>query len=186
MVVHTIDGPDTPALVAATALGERGHDVVVISSQPLTSREAFERGVRVVRVARLPEAPLRYRGFTGPLTQAPLLLRALERGRFDVVHTFSPEDAWIVLRRRGRGGRPVVFTAAEPLARDHLADKRLRMRAVRAAVEDSDAVTAPSEELAAVVARWLAVDATVLDPRDGVAHERLYRQLLRQASAVPA
>ena len=108
--------------------------------------------------------------------------RALARSSYDVVHAFSPEDAWIALRWQRRSGRPVVFTAAEPLARDRLADRRLRLRAVRAAVEDSDAVIAPSDELAGLVSRWLAVQADTVDARDAAAHERLYREVIARRS----
>lgn len=183
LLAHTVGAPaaagmEQTALRVASALGDAGHEAVVLSSHPSATRESVENGVRVVRLPRLPEAPLRWRGFTGPLTHAPLVLRALASAPFDVAHAFSPQDAWMALRWRRRSGRPVVFTAADPLTRDRLADRRLRLRLVQAAVEDSDAVTAPTDELAAVVARWLAVDTTVIAPGDGAAHERLYRALL--------
>ena len=179
LVAHTLDAPDAVPLQVGEALRDRGHEPVVLSSHRHSTSETTEQGVRVVRVARLPEAPLRYRGFTGPLSHAPLMLRALKRGGYDVVHAFTPEDAWIALRSRDA---PVVFTAAEPLGRDGLSDRRLRLRAVQAAVEHTDAVTAPTDELAALVARWLAVDAEVIDPRDAAAHLDLYRRVLATRS----
>jgi hypothetical protein len=178
LLAHTIEDPAPTWLAAAAALQDIGHDAVVLSSHRHPTRETTEHGVRVVRIARLPEAPLRWRGFTGPLTHAPLTLRALARGGYDAVHAFSPEDAAIALLSRRRTGTPVVFTAADPLDRDRLADRRLRLRLVQAAVEESDAVTAPTDALAALVERWLAVDAAVLDPRDGAAQVDLYRRLL--------
>ena len=179
LVAHTVDGPDAAPISVAAALQEAGHEPVVLSSHRHRTRETTEHGVRVVRVARLPEAPLRYRGFTGPITHAPLMLRALKRGGYEIVQAFTPEDAWIALRG---ADAPVVFTAAEQLGRDRLSDRRLRLRAVQAAVEQTDAVTAPSEELAALVARWLAIDADVIDPRDAAAHLDLYRRVLARRS----
>jgi hypothetical protein len=177
-VSHTIDDAGTAPLATAAAMEAAGHDVVVFSSHRHPTRTTVEGGVPVVRLARLPEAPLRARGFTGPLTHAPLLRRALSRGGYHVVHAFTPEDAAIALRGRGRHRLRIVFTAAEPLGRDRLADRRLRLRAVAAAVEESDAVTAPDAERAALVERWLAVRAQVIDPHDAGGHERLYRGLI--------
>ena len=179
LVAHTIGGPDAVPISVAGTLQEAGHEPVVLSSHRHPTRETTEHGVRVVRLARLPEAPLRYRGFTGPITHAPLMLRALKRGGYEVVHAFTPEDAWIALRGRGA---PVVFTEAEPLGRDRLSDRRLRLRAAQAAVEQTDAVTAPTAELAALITRWLAVDAEVIDPRDAAAHVDLYRRVLATRS----
>ena len=176
LLEHTVGGG--AALRTARALVAGGCEARVISSHPRPTRTSLEDGVEVVRIARLPEAPLRYRGFTGPLTHAPLVLRTLARRGYDVVHAFSPEDAAIALRSRRATGTPVVFTAAEPLTRDRLADRRLRLRLVQAAVEESDALTAPTGELAQIAARWLAVDAQVIDPADAAAHERLYRDLV--------
>ena len=176
LVEHTVS--NDAARRTARALVADGCEARVISSHPRPTRASLEDGVEVVRVARLPEAPLRYRGFTGPITHAPLALRALARDEYDVVHAFSPEDAAIALRSRHATGAPVVFTAAEPLTRDRLADRRLRLRFVQAAVEGSDALTATTDEFAELAARWLAVDAQVIDPADAAAHERLYRELV--------
>jgi hypothetical protein len=162
----------------AAALAKDGHDVRVLSSHRHATRATTEGGVSVVRTARLPEAPLRHRGFTGPLTHAPLTLRALMTGGYDVAHAFTPEDAWIAIRWRRRSERPVLFTVAEPLARDRLSDRRLRLRAVQAAADETDAVTATSEELAEIAARWLAVEPTVIDPADGAGHAALYRDVI--------
>lgn len=182
VLVHTLGSPpaagmEEMALQVAAALAGRGHRATVLSSHRFATREDEELGVPVIRSRRLPEAPLRWRGFTGPLTHAPLTARALAAGRYDVVHAFSPEDAAIALLSRRRTGSPVVFTAADPLDRSRLADRRLRLRCVTAAVEDSDALTAPTEALAGLVQRWLAADAEVIDPRDAAGHERVYRRL---------
>ena len=183
LLVHTVESPpatgmEQAACRLAAGLGALGHEAHVLSSHRFATRATVEDGVRVLRTRRLPEAPLRWRGFTGPLTHLPLTLRSLASGRYDIVHAFSPEDAAIALLWRRRSGVPAVFTAAEPLGRDRLADRRLRLRLVASAVEESDAVTAPTRELASLVSRWLAVEAAVVDPGDAAAHEGLYRRLL--------
>jgi hypothetical protein len=184
LVAHTLDSGselDDVARATAKALTDAGHDAVLVSSHRRPTRTSVEDGVRVVRLARLPEAPLRWRGFTGPVTHGPLLMRELTRGGYDVAHAFTPEDAALARMAARRTGLPVVFTAAEPLGRDRLAERRLRLKAVELAI-DSDAVTAPTEELASLADRWLAVDADVIDPRDAAAHERLYREVISRRS----
>jgi hypothetical protein len=183
LLLHTVGSPPEPgvqeaAVQTARALAAREMEVRVLSSDRRPTRVESRGGVEVVRSARLPEAPLRRRGFTGPLTHGPLTLRALERGGYDVVQAFTPEDAWIALTWRRRSGLPVVFTAAEPVGRDSLADRRLRLRLVQDAFEASDAVTAVSDDVAATVARWLAVDARVIAPGDGAGHAGLYSDLI--------
>ena len=49
---------------------------------------------------------------------------------------------------------------------------------LRRAVEDTDALVAASEESRAELARWLALDVPVIEPRDAGGYERLYRELL--------
>jgi hypothetical protein len=143
-------------------LEELGHRVDVLSS----------RGLRV------PERLLSARGFAGPLTQIPATIYALARGNYDVAHTFSAVDAVPALHWSRSARRPVVFTCADPLSRETVADGRLRLHFLTRAVESSDAVTVPTEAARLAVWRWLAVEAIVVDPRDGAAHEDLYRRLL--------
>ncbi len=163
----------------AAALRDRGHRPTVLTAhRALSRRPTSEEEIPVLDVARLPESPLRRRGFTGPLTQIPLILRALLSARHDVVHSFSAPDALAARLWRRRCGRPILFTCTETLSRDRLADRRLRLRLLSSAVEDSDAVLVPTDEAAAALWRWLAVEAPVVDPCDGAAHERLYRRLL--------
>jgi hypothetical protein len=133
-----------------------------------------------VRVPRLPESPLRLRGFTGPLTHVPFLYRALRHGSYDVAHAFSAPDAKAALAWARRTGGPAVFTCVETLTRESLADRRLRLRLLTAAVERSDAVIAPSVDAVAALRRWMATDALLLEPADATAHERLYRKLLQR------
>ena len=176
---HTVQAGSGDAAIwrVARGLAELGHRPVVLSSHVQLTRRSQEEGIPVVRCARLPEAPLRMRGFTVPLTHIPLTLAALSRGRFHVSHAFTPQDAAIGILWRRRAGRPAVFTCTEPLERRWVAATRLQLRLLAAAVEESDAVTAPDDEVRASLARWMAVDAPVVDPSDSAAHEQLYREL---------
>lgn len=179
LLLHSYGDPSpADAIVAAlaSALSGLGHEPAVLAVHRGPTTTTTANGVRVVRYRRLPEAPLRVRGFTGPLTQLPWGIRAL--GGFDLAHAFTPVDAWVAQRWRRRGGGPVVYTASEPLTRDRLADARMRLDHVRAAVEDSDSVTAASEEARAALRRWLAVDAPLLAPADGAEHVAVYRDVL--------
>ena len=126
------------------------------------------------------ERLLRARGFTPGLTRVPAALAALARGDFHVVHAFTPLDAVAALAWRRRKARPVVFTCVEPLAREAMADRRLRLWSLRRALEESDALLAADAAVRASLERWAAIDAPVIDSRDGAAHERLYRDLLRR------
>lgn len=172
--------PGVPRVVreVADGLRERGHEPVVVSSHRAASQRSTQDGTAVLRVARLPEGFLRRRGFTGPLTHLPLVLRALHRGDFDLAHAFSAPDAAAALRWRRATGRPVVFTCAEPMDRADLADRRLRLRLLQAAVDQCDAVTVPTDAGRVAMERWMAVEAVHLEPSDGAGHERLYRTLL--------
>lgn len=162
----------------ATGLREREHTPVVICSHRAPTRRTVEDGIAVIRVARLPEGVLRKRGFTGPLTHLPLLLRALHVGGFDLAHAFTAVDAAAALRWRRVTGRPVVFTCAETIDRARVADTRMRLRLLSAALDGSDALVAPSEAAREALRYWMAADALTLEPSDGAGHERLYRGLL--------
>jgi hypothetical protein len=126
------------------------------------------------------EWPLRARGFTGPLTHIPWTVGALCRGGYDIAHALSVPDAQAALLWRRLSGRPVVFECAEVIDRDRLADSRLRLALLSAAVEKTDAVVAPTTEARDALRRWLAVDAPVIEPRDAAEHTRLYRRLVGQ------
>lgn len=123
---------------------------------------------------------LRARGFTGPLAGMPLALATLARGYHQVTHAFSPEDACAALVWRRRSGRPVVLSLAEPIERERLADGRLRLRLLSAALGQSDAVIVHDHEAREAAWRWLAIEPQVVAPGDGLALERLYRRLLVQ------
>ena len=71
-----------------------------------------------------------------------------------------------------------MFTCTDTLARASLADRRLRLWALRRAVDDTDAVLVATEESRAALARWLAVDAPLIESHDAARHQRLYRELV--------
>ena len=108
------------------------------------------------RAAGPVEALLRRRGFTSALSHIPPAVSELLHGEFDLVHAFSAPDAVAALAWRRVSKRPVVFTCTETLSRATVADRRLRLRLLDAAVTASDAV--------------LALD-------DAAAHARLYARL---------
>jgi hypothetical protein len=150
----------------AASLRELGHAVTVLSPD----------GGRVAVV----EAVLDRRGFATPLTHIPWTVQALMRGDYDVAHAFTPQDTYAALIWRRRRGRPVLFSLTEPVERERLADRRLRLRLLGAALDQSDAVIVHGEQARAAAWLWLAVELPVIDPHDGAAHERLYRRLLAQ------
>jgi len=149
------------AAVAPLAVALRGGGCAVVVVSPPAPRAA--------------EAVLRRRGFTGPLAHVPLALAELLRGRFDVAHAFSPPDALAARAWQARAGGPVVFTGTEVLGRETVADSRLRLRLLQDAVTRSDAVLASTPAVRDAMARWLAVDAPVLEPAE---HAALYRKLI--------
>jgi hypothetical protein len=159
----------------ANALARAGHDACVVTCGRGAARRWTEDGFAVVRVPRLPEAPLRVRGFERPLTHVPFAAAELLRGRFDAVHAFSPADAAAARAwRRVRGG-PVVFTLLWPPSRDNVSNRRLTLRLLEEAVGRSDAVLAAGEEVRAATWRWLAVEAEAVAPAD---HPGVYDALL--------
>jgi hypothetical protein len=143
--------------------------------------------LRVARLNNASDAPpnpfdrmLRRRGFTGGLTQVPVVLGELCRGRYDIAHAYTPVDVQAALVWKRMTRRPVVFGCVEVLDRGNLADRRLRLQLLTRAVKETDAVVAHSEKAREALWRWLAVDAQLLDPEDGPAHLVLYRRLLGQ------
>lgn len=183
---HSYGAPPAPGVESllqalARALGEAGHRPTVLSSHRGATRVTHEGDVRVIRIRRLGEKALSRRGFTGPLTHVPGLLRALSGGGYELAHAFSPPDALAARLWGRRIRRPVVFTCAETPRREHLADRRLRLALLAGAVAESDAAVAASEAVREGLERWLAVDAPVLTAQDAAGHERLYRALLASA-----
>jgi len=153
----------SPANDVAASLRGRGHDAVVLGG----------RGAAV-------DALLERRGFTTPLTHLPATLRQLAGGRYDIAHAFSPQDAYAALYWRRRSGRPVVFSCTEPVERERLADRRLRLRFLRAALEQSDVVIVHDEDRRVAAWRWLSLEPPLILAADAAGLERLYRRLLAQ------
>jgi len=134
-----------------------------------------------MRVAQLDHRPgrldalLKRRGFAQPLAHVPFTYASLFEGRFDLAHAYTPSDAVAALAWRRRTRRAVVFTCTEVLNRANVADGRLRLSTLRRATEEPDAVLAATDEVAASMRRWLAIDAPVLST---LGLERLYDDLL--------
>ena len=166
----------TPPRALRVALLE--HPAAGALAAALTAAGCRVTVVGAPRVVPLDELLTR-RGFTGPLTHVPRVAGRLLRGDHDLVHAFSPADAAAARAWRRRTRRPVVFTCVEELDRSVLADRRLRMRLLAAAVERADAVVAPDEAARAALRRWMAVGATVIAPDDAAGHLRLYAGLAR-------
>ena len=134
----------------------------------------------VIRTRRLPETLLAKRGFTRPIAQIPLTVRSLWGGEFDIAQAMSVPDVAAALAWRRIASRPVVFGCAEALGRDQLADSRLRLPLLSKAITRSDAVIAATREVRGALKRWLACDATVIEPGNAAAHARLYDALIAQ------
>jgi hypothetical protein len=151
-------------------------------ASPALLAALLERKVdaELVRAPRLPDAPLRLRKIGDAPGLVPGTLLALARGRYDVVHAFTAQDAAVAHVWSRFTGRPVVFTQREPLTRANVADRRLRLAQLRVAVEQSSAVVAPDEATAASLRRWMAVEPQVLAPDSGAEHVQLYSALGRR------
>ncbi len=169
---HNHPSPFVIELAAALAAG--GHEPCIVACRRGSPRRAREDGIPIVRVPRLPEMPLRIRGFERPLTHLPFVTAELLRGSFDVVHAFSPVDAVAARWWRRRAGGPVVFTCLRPPTRADVANRRLTLRLVEAATTGSDAVLAADPAVRTAMWRWLVVEADVVAPDD---HAALYRAL---------
>lgn len=143
----------------ARALTGHGHVARLVSVSPLAGAEAL----------------LARRGFTTGLSVVPRLAAILLSGRFDVVHAFSVADAAGARLWSRLTGGTMAFTCREVVSRATVADRRLRLALLRYAVGPEGTVLAASAEAASALARWLAVEATVLAPGDAAAHTAFYR-----------
>jgi len=162
----------------ARALRDAGHHPHIVCSHVGSFEKTADEHIPLLRVPRLPEGALHRRGFTGPLTGAPGASAALLGARVDVAHAFSVPDALSARLWRRLTGRPALLTCTKPVTREGVADRRLRLSLLGHAVEQSDAVIAPTEPVRAALFRWLAVDAELIDPADARTHVQLYRGLL--------
>lgn len=183
LLLHTCASPPDSAesqqvRELASALRDAGHRPHVLSSHRRWAQRTVEDGVPVLRTMRPPDALLRVRGLAGPLTQVPLGVAALTGPSFHLAHAFSAPDALTALTWRRLTGGPALFTCIDVLERKRLADRRLRQWLLQRAVEDTDALIAANETSRAALSRWMAIDAVVIESRDAVGHERLYREVL--------
>ena len=178
MRIALVDGAGSPAAAAlAAALHASGRGPVLLTTDP----DHAPAGVSVVPLRSLPARPLRSRGIGDRLEHLPHAVLALARGRFDVVHAFRPADALAAVASARRWSGPAVLTFAEPLTRETIANRRLRVATLEEAVRDADAVLAGSAEAQASLRRLLAIDAGCLEPADAAGHLALYARLVRQA-----
>lgn len=164
--------------VLADGLVERGHEAIAFGCHRGPWVRSVEEHRDVVRVRRLPEGPLRARGFVTPATHVPMLVVALLEERVNVVHAFSAVDAQAALAWRRLTRKPAIFSFVEPPRREELADRRGKLRFVSRALRDSDAVTATSAETGRAVQRWLSRDVPVVDTAEAEAYESLYKREL--------
>ena len=164
-LLHSGGAPERAARELDAALRARGHTATLIGGGGLA----------------LAEKALTRRGFTPGLSSLPSALRALDSGNHDVAHAFDPVAATGALVWGRGSGLPVVATFVDALDRATVANTRLRLRLLSAAIEESDAVIAASADARSALLRWAAVDAPVVRPGDASGHEALYRRLLRGA-----
>jgi hypothetical protein len=157
---HDYGGRAQPAGRLASGLAATGHAATVIAPRSL------------------PDLPLRLRKIGERPGRLPGTYLTLRLGDWDVAHAFTPQDAAAAVRWSRATGRPCVFTCVEPLRRERLADRRLRLALLRRAVEETDAVIAPDPEVAASLRRWMAVAPCLIDFGCAGEHVALYRELV--------
>jgi phosphatidylinositol alpha-mannosyltransferase len=116
--------------------------------------------MEVVRHRRLPDGRLLRRRYEEHLTHVPLSWRSLRQGADDVVHAFHHADAQAAIR----SGRPAVYSYLGVPHRTGLANRRLRLDLVMAAIDRSAVTLALSEAAAREFRRWLGVDPQVIHP----------------------
>ena len=124
-------------------------------------------------LARLMEC----RGIGDGHERVPAALLALARGSFDVAHALTPVDALAAIAWARRRRRPVVLSFDEPVRRETVADRRLRLVTLERALAGADRVLATDRDVAASLSRLLALDAEVVAPSDAAAHLAVYRSL---------
>jgi hypothetical protein len=134
----------------------------------------------IIRPRRVPDLPLRLRKIGDAPGRVPGAFVALLRGDYQLAHAFTAQDAAVAVVWSRLTGRPVVFTQREPLARENVSDRRLRLATLRVALEHSDAVVAPDDAVAESLRRWMAAELRVLAPDAAAEHLELYRELCRR------
>jgi glycosyltransferase involved in cell wall biosynthesis len=148
----------------ATDLIAAGHRPRLITSHPGPPSRTVEDGLPVLRNWRPPEARLARRGFQEYLTQMPFSFTALRAGDDDLAQAFFPTDAVAAIRWARRTGRPAVFHYGGIPTRPVLASRRLRLRLLREALYEADAVVVDSQAAASGMRRWFGRDPRVINP----------------------
>ena len=148
----------------AGGLGDRGHDVRVVTSHRAAPRRTVEDGVEVVRLWRPPGDRLRRRWFEDHVALAPLTYLELTFGHDDVVHALQAPDGAAAARWTRDTGRPSVYAHMGVPHRAWLTARRDRLALVQRAVAGCSAVTALSEHARDAFHRWLGVEARVIPP----------------------
>jgi glycosyltransferase involved in cell wall biosynthesis len=157
-------GTERFARELADGLLERGHEPRLITSHRGVPSRTVEDGLEIARVWRPPDGRLERRLYERHLTHLPFALRELGRGDDDLAHALYPTDAAVAGRWGRRTGKPVVFSFMGIPHRQALANRRLRLEAMQAALRGASAVVALSETAAEGFRRWLGVDARVIAP----------------------
>jgi len=142
-------------------LAGRGHDVTLITSHPGPGTLAIEDGMRVIRTRR-PPRPFPLRWYEDHVESAPVMVRQLLRGHYDLAHAFVPSYAWAAVKARRLGAPPVVFSFHGIPERRYLIARRYRIEMLEAIIAEAPATTVLSRAAAAVFRRYLLVDPVVL------------------------
>lgn len=161
------------AVTLAGALHRAGHAPTLMTPDALVA----PAGVDVLRLRDVPDRPLRSRSIGDGLAHVPHACVALARGHFDLAHAFSPADALPAVVWARRSSRPVVLTFVEPLQRETIGNRRLRLATLEQAIERADLVLAADEGVRTSLRRLLALDAPVVSLSDADGHVALYRAL---------
>jgi glycosyltransferase involved in cell wall biosynthesis len=98
------------------------------------------------------------------LTHVPRSYLELRRGHYDVAHALYPTDALAAARWSAETGRPAVHSFMGIPHRQGLANRRGRLEIVRRAIAGTRATVALSDAAREGFARWLGVDARVINP----------------------
>ena len=142
-------------------LAARGHEVTLLTTQPQTSGEAVEDGIRVRRSRRPPPVP----GlglYELYLETVPDLVWSLRSGAFDVVHAFYLSSAFGAALAHRTGGPPFVYSFHGIPTRRYLVARRRRLWMLEEVVKRARAVSVLSEAAAEPFRRFLRHDPVVL------------------------